>query len=296
VNVEFCTDHFAGRSLRRLDPRRQGTVIEIGVGRVDFSFLWARRDGFRCIAVEPLPAPVLIEQARRTGTTLIVAAVSACSGNVPIYLGALDGHEVSDISSLNPRWWGAGAASRMVRSMTLQDILRECSVPSVSFLKLDTEGTEYAIISGLDQLDRAQLPLLVAIEYGGGGCRAGKRGGWTDEFYGNTIRSLEHLKSLGYEGGIVIDSTSPSIRRVDFAQLKSVTDIFSDDAVMGNFLAYRVLPGGVDFERDCALLNRACAVAARRAAWRERLGWLAHQRIRFSRAIWTRLIRRDDTI
>lgn len=294
MNVEFCTDHLAERSLRRLDRLRQGAVIEIGLGRIDFSFTWARRAGFRCIAVEPLPTPELIEQARRTGTMLVAAAVSSCSGEVPLYIGTKDGHEIPDISSLNSRWWGAGGASRMVRSMTLAELARECSVSFISFLKVDTEGTEYPIISGLDQLDRGQLPQLVAFEYGGGGCRADKRGGWADEFFDNTTRSLEHLRSLGYQGGFLIESTRPSVFRVDFAQTKSMADIFGDDAVMGNFLAFRLLPEVADLEADCVSLKRALARSSREAVWRERFRWLTHQRIRFGRAVRSRLFYRDD--
>jgi FkbM family methyltransferase len=294
MDVEFRTDYFAEQALRRLDPARRGAVIEIGLGRIDFSFTWARRLGFRCIAIEPLPTSGLIEQARRTGTMLVKAAVSDSSGEMPLYLGTLDGHDVPDLSSLNPRWWGAGRETRMVRSMTLAELVRECSVGLISFLKLDTEGTESSIIGSLDQLERDQLPQLLAFEYGGGGCRAQKCGGWSGEFLDNTVRSLDHLRTLGYQGGILVESGQLSATRVDFAQLNSGANIFADDAAMGNFLALRLLPSVAEFEHDCARLGRARIRSSCHAIWRERLRWVTHQRIRLSTAIRSRLFHRHD--
>jgi FkbM family methyltransferase len=289
VNIELCTDLLAARFLERIDPGRTGAFIEVGLGGRDFSFTWAAPAGFRSYAVEPLPGEALIKECRQHGVALITAAVGREPGQAKIYVGNLNGRALPDISSLNPRWWGSGSEVRVVPVVSLKALFIEHGITKVSLLKIDTEGSERPIIESLTDLPDVALPQVVAFEYGGGGTRGEKGGGWAEEFFANTIGCLNTLKALGYRGGILIEAAHAAPQRVDFDAVESFDRLFPADARVGNFIAVREPLEEISFAASMAAIQPSLAREARHAARQQRMNWLRHQRIRLLMGIKRRL-------
>ena len=191
-------------------------VLEIGLGSLNFSFMWAAPLGYRCIAVESLPVQALINASKRHGVELVRAAMGNRSGEVPIFHGELHGRDLVDVSSLNPRWWGVGDRKTIVPCLTLPDLCLSKSIDSIALLKVDTEASENNILSMLADFSFVKLPRLIAVEYGGGGeAKGSMRGGWAHEFIEGTSQLLRTLEELGYSCSIVLEANRifPILRR-----------------------------------------------------------------------------------
>jgi FkbM family methyltransferase len=240
MDVEFATDYLCRRFLHGLSPVSTGVVLEIGLGSSSFSFLWASPLGYRCLAVEPLPTENLLHASKVHNVELLQAAVGAQSGDVPIYHGIVNGYDLPDISSLNPRWWGVSDRTTIVPSLTLPEICTLKSIGTIAFLKIDTEGSESDILSLLPDLSHHLKPLLISVEYGGGGSSlASKKGGWASEFFDGTRRLLEITEREGYAASIVLESNRllPSLRRGSSAF--DIKQLFEPDFLVGNLLIIR---------------------------------------------------------
>jgi FkbM family methyltransferase len=294
VNIELCTDALLQALLAPMDPGRAGAFVEVGLGGGNFSFEWAAPAGFRCYAVEPLPTDALIAACQRSGVVLHRAAIGDQCGEVLIFLGELDGHRLPDISSLNPRWWGVGATSQSVRAQTLVAAVAELGITTIGCLKIDTEGSERAIISGLRALGPKQRPGIVTFEYGGGGTKATGAGGWAPEFLDNTRYCVGELQALGYQGGFVIERRLAGARFFEFAALPADADPFPAESEVGNLLLMQAPPSRADAE---VILRRVAPLLekdARRAAARARRDWFKHQYIRLRAGVRRRLGRKES--
>jgi len=169
MDFEFATDFLLRGFFGRHDQDKSAVVLEIGLGSGNFSFEWAAPLGYRCIAVEPLPTESLFLSQLRHNSEIVVAAVGSKSGQCKIYHGSLNGHDLPDISSLNPNWWGVSNRSTLVPLVTLPQLCFDHSDESIALLKVDTEGSEPDVLGLLSQLDSHRLPRFITIEYGGGG-------------------------------------------------------------------------------------------------------------------------------
>lgn len=247
MNIEFASDLLCQRLLLRIDPSAQGSVVEVGLGSGNFSFEWAAPKGHRCIAVEPLPTQALIAAVQAHGVELIEAAMGSSAVEVPIYHGQLNGHDLPDISSLNPRWWGVSERCSMVPGLTLSDLCISKKIDLISLLKVDTEGTESDILSLLPALPRGKLPRLIVVEYGGGGKFGLGTGGWSPEFLQGTRKLLETLKSLDYQACVILEEarTFPIWKRGEAAF--DINQLFSDDFIVGNLLFIHQSQDAVEF-------------------------------------------------
>ncbi len=207
MDVESSTELVLKTILTDLD--RSGAVVEVGLGSLNYSFQWAAPRGFRCLAVEPLPTSQLREAAAKYGVPILELAMSAESGEAPIYHGRLDGFDLPDISSLNPQWWGVSDQYTIVPTSTLIDFCRAQEVHEIALLKVDTEGSEADILSCLPDLPESNRPRLLMIEYGGGGVpRSSGTGGWAPEFQGKLMALLGNLESLHYRAVIVFEESN----------------------------------------------------------------------------------------
>jgi hypothetical protein len=113
------------------------------------------------------------------------------SGDVPIFHGELHGSDLVDVSSLNPRWWGVGDRKTIVPCLTLPELCLSRSIDLIALLKIDTEGSEYNILSMLADFSFMSLPRLITVEYGGGGeAKLSMSGGWDPEFVEGTSQLL----------------------------------------------------------------------------------------------------------
>jgi hypothetical protein len=59
MNIEFALDFLCSEFLKRVKSSASEVVLEMGLGSLNFSFVWAAPLGYRCIAVEPLPVQAL---------------------------------------------------------------------------------------------------------------------------------------------------------------------------------------------------------------------------------------------
>ncbi|MBI5425894.1 MAG: FkbM family methyltransferase [Opitutae bacterium] len=280
MNLELGTDLLLADLLARLDPASAGTVVEIGLGRVNFTFQWARPRGHRCFAVEPLPTPVLRDACARHGVPLVEAAVAATDGEVDIFLGAVNGHDLPDVSSLNPRWWGASANARRVRAVTLPTLAAELALDTVTLLKIDTEGSEPAVVAGLHRIAAPVRPALVCFEYGGGGPRRDARGGWSEEFFAGTQSCLRDLQALGYRQALLLDESRAEPQLVDLAATADFAALFAPESTVGNLIALRDPIDAAWLAAHWRGFAPQFARALRRERWSYRWTWLRHHATR----------------
>ncbi|MCT7970702.1 FkbM family methyltransferase [Laspinema olomoucense] len=233
-----------------LDPERQGTAIEIGVGTQDYYFVDFVKAGFPTLAVEPAPAEELRVTCQRLNVPLEQAAIAEKNGEVTLYLGEYEGQLNVNLNSLNPDWWGVvnpqqsefphqkrTLASLKVPAFTLKTLLQNRGIERLSILKVDTEGSEFGIINGLREIPPQTLPSLVQFEYGGGGDRQSQEGGWNPKYFQNTLDCLEVLKALGYEWLVLIDRDLPRPYSLALQEITNLAEIFHPLSHVGNAIA-----------------------------------------------------------
>jgi FkbM family methyltransferase len=250
MDIEFATDLLCNRFLTILNSAETEVVLEIGLGSLNFSFEWAAPLGFRCLAVEPLPTESLLVASNQNKIELVVAAIGAQSGEVPIYHGVLHDHDLPDISSLNPRWWGVSERSSNVPCLTLPELCRSRSIERIALLKVDTEGTEYDVISLLPELQDSTKPRVITVEYGGGGnTRSSQMGGWAPEFLTGIRQLLEITKMEGYSATIVFEANRLLPKLRIGPQAFNVDELFDADFLVGNLMIVRDLADAEIFPR-----------------------------------------------
>lgn len=255
MDIEILTDLLTKKILLQTDVECNGGFVEIGLGNINFSFIWAQKLGFACYAVEPLPSAHLKEQARKHKVELTEAAIAEASGQVPIHIGSLDGMNVSDISSLHPDWWGGGSETKMVPSMSFKDYITQKEIQKISCLKVDTEGSELSVIASLPSIQNQQLPQLIVFEYGGGGTRLRQEGGWKPKFFQNTLACLRTLKSLKYTSVVVVEQNSDQVRAFELAAVDDLERIFPIDAEVGNVICTRNNLAAADLRQYLASIH-----------------------------------------
>lgn len=254
MKYEACSRHLLTTFATILDPNRQGAAIEIGVGTQEYYFVDFVKRGFPTLAVEPMPTDDLVRSCQQFQVPLEAAAISDKDGPVTLYLGEYEGDRNINLNSLNPDWWGVATQGKerldldiaspglsetssprvQVPSFTLKSLLQKWAIERVSILKLDTEGSELAIIQGLREIAPAQLPDIVQFEYGGGGSRQSQQGGWTMKYFNSAIASLEILKSLGYQWILLIDWHLPVVKSFSIAEIENFAEIFHPISHVGN--------------------------------------------------------------
>lgn len=149
-----------------LDPR---TVIDVGAAYGDWSELAARVfPRARMLLVEPLSefAPFLEEQQRRQpGTTVVAAAAGRTSGTASLHVHAdLVGSSLREEAGLTE-------TDRVVRVVTIDELVAEHDAEGPFVLKLDVQGAELDVLVGaastLAQTELVQLETLLFAFYEG---------------------------------------------------------------------------------------------------------------------------------
>jgi FkbM family methyltransferase len=238
--VEECCQHLFRSLLPDIDPNRQGTAFDIGVGTFSFFCETFAKLKFPTIAVEPLPTDELKRLASRLGIRLIISALSDVDGMVTLYVGTYDGAENYNLNSLHANWWGGSTETRQVPSTTLPKLLEQVKVNKITCMKIDVEGAEFTIMSQFLSLAEELLPSVVMFEYGGGAQQNEGQGGWSEEYSTSTKNCLELLKRCGFEDAIVIESNS-SQERILNLQTASLdeSEFFNPTDVYGNIIVFR---------------------------------------------------------
>jgi FkbM family methyltransferase len=241
MQVEECCQCLLNYFLPRVDEKRSGACIDVGVGTFAFYCELFASLGFPTVAVEPVPVNELRQICRRHKIKLVEACLSDIDGTQTLHIGVFEGKENYNLSSLNRDWWGASTKTHHVRSITLTKLFSIIKAKRTTCLKLDVEGAESMVIRQLPLLPESLLPSVIMFEYGGGGARESGLAAWSPEYLAATTECLDILKQSGYGFSIGIDSASQTNERVfDLRTSRLGTEeIFDIRAIFGNIITFR---------------------------------------------------------
>ena len=236
MDVEKVNIQLLPYFLNKVDKDKQGVALDIGVGTFNFFFFLFANLGYHTIAVEPLPSDELITLCKQQNIILEKSVLGKVDGYTTIYTGVFQGNDLTDVSSTSPSWWGVNDNSKEMKvpSISLCTLLAKYDINQISYMKVDVEGSELSILDQIPSLNLYKLPQLIEFEYGGGGCKIDKIGGWSDPFFSNTIEILKTLGEIGYQFGMIVEREEPQVKC--FSNGTNVHNIFESHYVYGNIL------------------------------------------------------------
>ncbi len=253
MRVEACCQALLGHILPELDPQRQGTCIDVGVGTFAFYCEQFVKQGFATVAVEPIPVKKLTQLCDRQNIKLIEKCLSDRNGVQTLFIGQFGGVLNNNFNSLSSEWFASSGKSKQVETLDLKTLLSHLGFPPLTCLKLDIEGWEPVVLKQFPQLLPEQCPEVVMFEYGGGKLRSKGEGGWSTQFLSGTLDCLSVLQSTGYSLGIMVDYAPKS--RVKVFDLQSVAispAIFYKQAIYGNLIILK------NYRYDAETINNWC--------------------------------------
>jgi FkbM family methyltransferase len=146
VNYEqFFTDKIYDSFLDNIEKLE--TVVDLGANIGLFTELALRKGADKVLSVEISDKAISIFESihsNNKNVTLITDAVSDKEGEITIYSDPNN----SLVGSVFPEHTNGLSDSYTVKSTTLEKILIDNSIDRVSLLKIDVEGSEYAIFDG----------------------------------------------------------------------------------------------------------------------------------------------------
>jgi FkbM family methyltransferase len=227
--------------LEKYDKEKMGVAIDVGVGTFNLYCEKFSKENLKTFAIEPLPSQRLLDISEQFGITLVKACLYDVDGFINFYTGIFKDKPQINVSSIEEDWWGVTDKSERlkVKSIKLSTLLSQFNIKSITYLKLDTEGSEYEIIKQLIGFKSESLPKILEFEYGGGGKKHEKKGGWNSKFYGKTLMSLEILRNLNYRYGLIFEKESDSIVEFELDQNFNPDLLFKFYFVYGNILLFR---------------------------------------------------------
>jgi FkbM family methyltransferase len=217
------------------DPQRKGMAIEIGVGSSNFYCLQYEEHGFKCIAIDPLPYLPFLKISSEKNIIFEECCIYDSEGEITFFVA-----DSPDLSSINADWWGVNdRAEKKVNAILLSTLLKRHRVETITFLKIDTEGSEYEIIKQLTDLASQQLPYILEFEYGGGGTKQSGDGGWSTPFFNKIIAVIKLLQGLNYKEGLILDSNDHEPFFFDLEKIDDPTNLFKPNYEYGNMLVFK---------------------------------------------------------
>lgn len=268
MKVEPCCESLLSYLIADIDPKKQGICIDVGVGTFAFYCEVFAQLNYSTIAVEPLPTQKLKQVCQRHHIQLIEACLSDHLGKQSLYLGKFAGLPNRNFSSLSPGWFGTSKGCVEVPTLTLQALVQTIST-SITCLKLDIEGWELNVLKQLPELTSQCLPKIIMFEYGGGGCKKRKTGGWNRERLALTSQCLKILQRCGYQTLIVIDfSPQSSEKIIDLLSLTDHDSIFEDHYIYGNAIALQASPPSPQ------IINSLCSPYYKMSVIENVISWL----------------------
>lgn len=153
-------------------PGTIGTVVDIGANIGLFTELAVRKGADRVVSLEISEKAISIfENLHKSNenVTLIKKAAYENSGEITIYSDPNN----SLVGSIYPDHTSGLSDSYTVESMSVADILEQSNIERVGLMKIDVEGSEYAIFEGIsdDTLDTIENIILEFHDNFGGRLR-----------------------------------------------------------------------------------------------------------------------------
>ena len=227
--------------LKKYDKKKVGVAIEIGVGTFNFYFEVFHHAGYKTYAIEPLPTANLKKIININKIDLIEACILDYEGTVNIYSGIFKNSDCMDVSSVNQDWWGINEKSKVivVNSTTLKKIIKKYKINAITYIKIDTEGSEYSIIKQLVDFEKRLLPKIIEFEYGGGAIKNSGIGGWGLDYMTKTLGCVSTCYNLGYKYVLLFESVNENPIEFNLDELMNYEEIFQDNYVYGNIIMFQ---------------------------------------------------------
>jgi FkbM family methyltransferase len=150
-----------------LAPVSPAICVDVGANQGAYSRLLLTETGARIIAFEPLsgcrPALDALANEYKGRLTVVPQAVGSQSGAMIIHYG--DNSELASLSEEVSSIDYVGEVNTRVAPVTvttLDEYLAD--IPRIDFLKIDTEGFEFEVLTGAQGLLQNRRPLYVQIE------------------------------------------------------------------------------------------------------------------------------------
>jgi len=186
--LEFHGTEYGGWPIASGSLSEESVVVDIGLGE-DISFSESLIRKYRCnvFGFDPTPKAIAYVRARNPPNFLLFEmGVDARRGNATFYLPNVVEHASGSVCAA-PH---LGASTIVVPMIAIEDVLVTIGVGGVDLLKMDIEGSEYAVVQseGFEQLTR--LTKQICIEFHHRWRRSGKA---------DTLAAIQRLAGLGFE-------------------------------------------------------------------------------------------------
>ena len=151
------------------DTKRGGYFVEIGVGdgeKLSNTYLLEKRYGWTGILAEPNPEFHESISARR-GAILDKRAVFSRSGKKLNLLKNANAGELSTLTDFQSRDSNLRTGETVpVTTVTLDELLADHDAPPIiDYISIDTEGSEFEVLAGLDLTKRKVMILTIELNY-----------------------------------------------------------------------------------------------------------------------------------
>jgi len=193
--------------------------------------------------VEPLPSSELLAKIKEYNIDFLKGCIYLTNSKIDFYTGYFQNESFDDVSSVHSDWWGVTNESvkLCVPSYTFKYLIDTFHVNAITYLKIDTEGSEWEIIQQLNNNLRIELPKIVQFEYGGGSLKKENKDGWSEYYFNKTIDSLNHLKTLGYNHILLFEANSNKLIMHNLQETDNLKDTFKEEFSYGDILVCKKL-------------------------------------------------------
>lgn len=138
--------------------------IDVGANAGYFSLIAAKcvGDSGKVLAIEPNPsvAEQLRDNVERNNLSQVIIEQTACSDSpstMTLYLPDKSRLGQASLSKSN----AGGVKSVLVKSVTLDQLIRDHALNRVTFVKIDVEGAELMVLRGMTETLRRLRPIIV---------------------------------------------------------------------------------------------------------------------------------------
>jgi FkbM family methyltransferase len=200
-------------------------AVDVGANHGVYTYALSRAVGprGRVLAYEPqakLAAYVRAGTSRARNVTVYQAALGSCPGTAELTVPLREGHPETAWATLRAN---AGPGDR--KHVQLRVLDEDLAGLAPSFIKIDVEGFELAVVEGaLKTLERARPVTMIEIEHR-----------WAQD---SAAKTLHVMREHAYEPWVVDVTTRRRLRRLEWAALSDIETM--NDVIPGqrtfNFL------------------------------------------------------------